>query len=519
MSKKNSLFKSATLMMIIMLLGKILGLYRDMLNAQIFGTNSIEGTAFSYASMIPRNFLDIIFASSITGSFIPVFNHYFEKKGKKEAFALAHNFISIVFLISALVTVLSIIFSPQIIDIMVASNIPVEVKDLSINLLRLMFPILIISSLAFTLTGVLQSLDEFSIPAAISISSNVIIIFYYLFLFDKFDIYGLVLFYLLGWLSQVIIQIPFLVKNKFSYKFTINFKDQGIKEIFILMLPVMFSTWVNPINLLVNTRFSSTLGLYGPNAINYANTIYLVITGVFAASIGNVIFPTLSKLNSKEDNTNFGLIIKDTISLMFFILIPMTFGLIALSTPIIRFLFEKGEFDQTSTYYTSIALSSFSVGILGYGLQMILNRSFYSIKNGKIPAICGIISILINFILSGILVSKIGLYGPALAQSLSILIGSLVMLIVLYKKNNNVFDINIFFNFLKILFISIIMFIVVLITKNIISNLNIIFKDLFVIGLSTCIGIIVFIMLSLLLNVKESKFILDFIRRIKNGKL
>lgn len=519
MTQKKSLLRSATIMMIIMLLGKFLGLYRDILNADIFGTNSIEGTAFSYASMIPRNFLDIIFASSITGSFIPVFNHYHEKKGKEEAFKLAHNFISIIILISTFITVLSIIFSPQIIDLMVANTMPTEVNILAISLLRFMFPILIISSLAFTLTGVLQSLDEFSIPAAMSICSNIIIIIYYLFFIDDLGVYGLVLFYLLGWLSQVLIQVPFLIKNKFSFRFSINFKDSGIREIFILMLPVMLSTWVNPINLLVNTSFSSTLGLYGPNAINYANTIYLVVTGIFATSVGNVIFPTLSKLNSNEDTDNFGKIIKDTISLLFFILIPMTFGLFALSTPIIRVLFEHGEFDATSTYYTSIALSSFSIGILGYGFQVVLSRCFYSLKNGKVPAICGLISIGTNFILSGFLVTRIGLYGPALAQSFSILLGSFIMLVVLYKMNNSIFTKETFINMLIIFFISLIMYGVVCFTRDYLLSLDFIFRDIFVISISTFVGLIVFFGLSFLFKVKEARYLINLLGGLKNGKL
>ena len=109
MQKKNNAVKTILMMMFISVLGKTLGLVREMMFGYNFGTISMEGTAFTYASNIPNQFLDIMFASSITSSFIPIFNGYLEKKGKDSAFELFNNFFRLIILLSAIIIFLSTI--------------------------------------------------------------------------------------------------------------------------------------------------------------------------------------------------------------------------------------------------------------------------------------------------------------------------------------------------------------------------------------------------------------------------
>ena len=431
--------KAVTVMMLIMLVGKSLGLVRDMFFGFHYGIDSIESKAFTIANQLPKNFLDVMFASAISASFIPVFNDYFEKHGKDSAYKLTYNFINIILLISGAVCVAGMIFASPIVGWFAAdfaSEIVFEAHALGVVLLRTMFPLLMISGVAFTLVGVVQSLGEFSIPAAMSVVSNIVIIIYYLFFIRKFGIYGLAVAFVLAWLAQLLIQLPFLYKNGFGWQFVIDRKDPGIKQIFVLMLPVMASTWIQPVNNIINIKIASGLfGGAGIVALNLANTLYTIIMGVFIMSVANVIFPRLAKQNTNRDTGGFGDTLFFTLHAIFYFLIPMTVGLIILSGPLVRLVFEirGGQFDKFSTTITARALAFYCIGIIGFGVHTILARGFYALKDGKTPLITSIVAIAINLFLSLLLVGHMDVGGVALASSVSISVVAVVMVAVMSK--------------------------------------------------------------------------------------
>ena len=234
--------RAATMMMIITLVGKILGLIRDTMLAANYGI-SMEANAFQTASRIPRVFFDAIFASAISASFIPIFNENLEKKGKKSAFEFSNKFITLIAIVTVILTLVGIVFSSEL-SALFAPKYDTETMLLTSKLLKIMFPTVVFTGIAYSFVGILQSFDEFTIPAALSIVSNGIIILYYIFFNDSLGIYGLSFALLLGWAMQAIMQIPSLIKKGYRYKFSLGFrKDDSIKKVLVLMLPVMISTW------------------------------------------------------------------------------------------------------------------------------------------------------------------------------------------------------------------------------------------------------------------------------------
>ena len=162
-----------------------------------------------------------------------------------------------------------------------------------------MFPTVVFSGVAFSLVGILQAQDHFTAPALMSAASNLVIILYFFFLDRSLGIYGLAAAYLAGWLIQALLQVPPLVRLGFRYKPGLELRSEGMKKVLALMGPVMVSTWVQPINLVINSRFGSRLyeGA-GVAALEYSTNLYLVIAGTFVLSITNVIFPKLSRLTA-----------------------------------------------------------------------------------------------------------------------------------------------------------------------------------------------------------------------------
>ena len=512
--KSKNAVKLVSSIMIITLMGKVLGLFRDQLLAWNYGVG-VEANAFTSASRIPRIFFDAVFASAVSSSFIPVFNEYLQKDGKKRAFDFSNNFVSIVIVVTALMTIFGIL-GASFLQGLFAGGFEGETAILCTELLRILFPMLIFTGVAFSYVGVLQSLDEFTVPAAMSTVSNGIIILYYFVFGTKFGVKGLAVAFLFGWFMQMAIQIPPLYKKGYRFKFFINFKDEGLKKVGALMLPVMVSTWIQPINIAINGRYASGLfGGSGSSIVDYANNLYSIIVGVFVLSIANVIFPKLSRQTANNEEKEYGETINSTMKVLLFLLIPMMFGLISLSTPIVRLIYEWKEFDHTATLLTGRALAFFSVGMIGFGIQTILSRAFYALQDGKTPLITGVVSIGVNVIFCHLLVGRMDVGGLALASSLSSIVSAVLLIIPMKKKSKDIMGKGFLTATIKMFVSAILMTVVVIVLKDIIYNSvadNIIGR-IIVVAVPTIIGVIVYMVSSYILKIEESQFVFNFINK------
>jgi len=504
MKKRGSVYVISS-MMAITLIGKVLGLIREILIGAAFGSSG-DGAAFNLASAIPRNFLDIAFASAISGCFIPVFNTAMEKKGTEEAYKLANLFITAILIVSCAITVLAVVFSDGLAVVMGPGN-SYETQILTGKLFKITLPIIILSALAFSLTGILQSMGEFNIPAAMSIISNGCIILYCIFFTDNFGVYGLAVVFLIGWALQILIQFPGLKKAKYAFKFSLDFKNPAWREIKVLILPVMISTWVMPVNDIVNISISTRISEAASVAYSKANVLYSVITGVFVLSVANYMFPELTRINARADDETFGKTLETVIRALFFFLIPMAAGLFLLAAPLSRMIFLAGKFDQNAVLLTADALKFFCVGIMGFGLQTILSRAFYAQKNAIIPLLTGIAAVIANAVLSYLLKDRFGVGGPALASSLSFALTAAVMLVFMYRRNKYILNIKMLTDILLVCLCAAVMGVAVMALYLFIDSKlpsGTLF-DFFRIAPSVIAGVAVYFGLTLIFRVKEAK--------------
>lgn len=427
------------MVMVVTLIGKVLGLYRDRLLAVHYSTG-MEANAFFTASRIPRVFFDAVFASAIAACFIPVFSEYLEKKGKKEAFRFAGNFITVITFLTGALTVLGMLF-PQPLVALFADYADPATTALAVSLTRVMFPTVLFSGLAFSLVGVLQAQDHFTAPALMSAVSNLVIILYFFLLDAQLGIYGLAGAYLLGWLLQGLIQIPPLRKLDYRWQPSLSFGSEGMKKVFALMGPVMVSTWVQPINLVINSRFGSRLyGGAGVSALEYSTNLYLVIAGTFILSITNVIFPRLSRLTAGGQEGQFRDTIRQTVHSCLFFVLPMMAGLMVVARPLISFIYGGGEFDEFAAHITSTALVWVSLGMAGYAVQNILSRACFARQDGRTPLIAGAISIAVNLVLCALLVERLEVAGLALASAVSSTVYALLLMLPMERRGEGILD-------------------------------------------------------------------------------
>lgn len=509
--------KTAGFMIVATLLAKVMGMYRDVLFAALYGTGA-EAVAYSTASRIPLLFFDIALGSAISSSFIPVFNEFLQKGKKEEAAEFSNSFLNIIFLFTSALCALGILLRGVIINLL-GSGLADPVKELAEQLVVIMFPSMVFTALAYSLTGVLQSYGSFNAPAAISLASNGIMVGYLLIAGDKFGIHGVSAAMLVAWSFQLIVLLPSLVKQKYRYRPFINLKNPGLKKALFLALPILVSSWVQPINAMVNMFLASFLnGGQAVSALDYANKLYIIFVGVLTYAVSNLIFPSISRLaadgNKKEE---FVSVVKTAVGCVLFVLLPIMLIFLAERVEIVRFVYERGAFGAEQTALTATALLWYSFGMLGYGMQEMLNKAFYAEQNGKTPMRVSVVGICVNVALSFLFVRGFGLGIAGLPMAASVAANFIaVVLAVLLNRKYPVFDRGFFVNLGKLLISGALMLITIYFVRTPLAFSDGFFGRLLSLVIPAGVGFFVYLIAAFLLRADEMKLAKQFITKGRN---
>ena len=467
MSDTRKLLKTAGFMTIATLLAKVCGLVRDMLIAANFATSYV-GDAYMTATKLPTTLFDLVIGGVITASFIPIFNGIMSKTDKKEAFEFANKFIGMVLTVTVLITAVGMIFASPLISAL-APEFDQTTHNLASELTRIMFPMIIFTGLAFSFVGILQSFGEFNIPALMSLVSNAAVIIYFPLFGKKFGVWGLSVTMLIAWSLQVIIQIPALKKTGFKFRPSLRLRDQNIKAALILAGPLLISTWVQPLYSIVNTRIASGIS-GGVTMLEYANRLYTVLVGVFSFVVTNLIFPKLSVSNAKEDTDEASKLLVTSLKSIAIIILPLMAFIIILSRPIISIIYEHGNFNAEDAYRTGMALSCYCVGMIGFSVNEILAKAFFSKKNSKTPMFTAIISMAANIAIAYSLSPMLGINGLALASAGGSTVNAVLNYICMRKMYGKIFVHGDIVSIFKTLICALITAAAVFVLYNVLKN-------------------------------------------------
>ncbi|MBS7297586.1 MAG: murein biosynthesis integral membrane protein MurJ [Eubacteriales bacterium] len=438
MSAENKMLKTAGFMAIATFLAKACGLVRESMITAFFGVGNTVDAYFA-ASQLPTTLFDMVIGGVISASFIPVFNSIYEKENKENAMTFANKFIGMILLATVLLSVVGIVFSEQLVTGIIAPEFTGETAALAAKLSSIMFPMVIFTGLAFSFVGILQSFGEFNIPAIMSLVSNVAVILYFPLFGKRFGIYGLAVAILFSWSLQVMIQIPSLRKMEYKFRPSIDFKDKYIRQAISLALPMLISTWVQPLYSLVNTRIAS--GADGVvSVLNCSNRLYLVMTGVFSFVVTNLIFPKLSRTNAAERTDESKSIVVGSLKAITLVIVPVMVCFILLSKDVIGVIYEHGKFTHDKTLVTAMALSCYSVGMIGLAYNEIMTKTFFSMKNSKTPMVNALISMAANVVMAYLFYERIGVGGLALATAGGSVVNAALNFIAYRTKQGKLFE-------------------------------------------------------------------------------
>jgi len=416
MSEHKKIAKRAGMVGFFTFISRIAGLIRDMSIASAFGTQA-AADAFFVAFRIP-NLLRRLFAEgALTVSFVPVFTEYL-KKPKDEVKKVVDATFTFQCTILLLVAAVGIATSPWLVKLTAwgFSKDP-EKFELTVFLTRVMFPYIVLISLAAWAMGILNTMKHFSSPAASPIFMNLGIIFGATVLthYVHPPVLGVAIGVMIGGVFQLGCHFPFLGKFGFMPRFYWDPKHPSIKKILGMMAPAAYGAAVYQFNVLAGTFLASFLPTGSVSYLWYADRVMEFPLGIFAVSLATVILPTLS---DHAADKNFKAL-KETfaygLKMIFFITIPAAVGLILLSDEIIRTLLHRGNFSEASVSATSAALMAFAVGLPFIAGVRVTSSAFYSLQDSKAPVRVATMAVAVDLVMSLILMRFFGHVGIAMA--------------------------------------------------------------------------------------------------------
>jgi putative peptidoglycan lipid II flippase len=432
MSENQKIAKAASIIGMGTLLSRILGFVRDMIIAHFFGAG-MAADAFFVAFRIPNLWRRLVGEGSLTISFIPVYTEYLTQRSEEDSREVTHIAFTIAGVILLILTTLGILFSSILIRIIAPGFIQIPEKfQLTVTLNQILFPYLFFMGLFALCMGILNSLRHFFAPALAPIFLNISIIvsvFLFYHVFQK-PVMALAVGVLAGGVIQLLFQIPFLLQKGIGFRFNFNFRHPAIKRIGSLMIPGLIGTGVYQLNVFIDTIFASFLPGGSVSYLYFADRLMEFPLGIFAIAIGMAALPSLSASASKGKMEELKETISFTFRLVSFISIPAMVGLIALKTPIINLLFQRGLFDYSATMMTAKALLCYSVGLWAIAGARTIVPVFYSLQDTWTPLKIALICLGANVIFNAILILPLQHAGLALATSLS----STLNLILLFRK-------------------------------------------------------------------------------------
>jgi len=430
---RSSMARSAVVIGIAFMVSRILGLLREIILANRFGTSS-DYDAYVSAFRIPDLLFLVVMSGAFGAAFIPVFGGFLARNEKDEADRLASAVITWTALITVLLGLITFVFASPMMRYVVAPDLPPDAMDLAIKTMRMLLLSPLLLGMGIAAKGILETHLRFTLPALAPVVYNLAIVLAAIFLAPRFGIEGVTIGVLIGAGLHVGIQIPGVIRTGLRFRPTLSWQVAGLSEVGILLLPRVIGQAAFQINFVAVNHFASQTGEGSVSALNYAWQMLMLPNGVLALSISTVVFPTMAAQFELGQIGAFRETLQRGLHPLLFLLVPATIGLFEFRTALFQTIFQSGNFTANSTILASEPLAFLSLGLVWYGLVEVLARTFYAMKDTVTPVAAGIVIIVLNIALSKALLDSMGHVGLALSLSLSTFVEALILVVILQRR-------------------------------------------------------------------------------------
>ncbi len=448
---KKSLLKSGLVLSLMTLFSRIMGLIREGTKAHFMGTSSYAD-AFTIAFMIPNLFRRLFAENAISVAFIPTFRGYLEEEQNDENKFKIQKFISstltLVSFLTAVVTVIGIIVTPFIIPFFLGDAQNGVIGE-GTFLTRLMFPYLIVISVAAFFQGILNGVRVFAPSGFTPVIFNFCVIVFTFALTpflpnpqglpkEAMAARAMAIGVLCGGCFQAIFQWPFV--RKVGWKTTLTglkaaFTNPGTRRVCALIVPTIIGMAAYQLNDVVSTAIAGNIGPGTVSSLQYSLRLQELILGIFAVSIGTVILPDLSSLAKKENWQEFNDMLLQAIKIIALITIPVTFYSLVSGQELISLVYKRGSFDDESLHSTLEVFRFHIAGLYFIAVNRIISPAFYAQGNTKLPTAAGIISFVVNIGFAFLFSLPLSGGGIALALTAASLVNTVFLFVFMRKMN------------------------------------------------------------------------------------
>ena len=404
---------------------------REIIIAAFFGT-TYKTDAYFIGMAGPDFIREIISGGVLTAVFIPIYSACLAGTDKKETEKLLNTTVTILLLALVASAFLGYPLAPLIVKT-IAPEIDAQTFGLAVDITRIIFPAIIFMGLASFYGSLLNVHRHFFTPSLSQLMLNAGVILGVVALTSNYGVKSLAIGFLAGALLQLIVILPSLKDKAVSYKFELKMTPE-LKRMFILWGPLFIASFIAAANDLVSRSLAAGIGEGNVAGITFANRIRETIWLLCAVPLGTAVFPYLSDYAARNDLKELEKTLSFSIRLTAFLALPLCLVMLFYSEPIVRLLFQRGQFNAASTLLTSSALLYYSMGALFYALNYVVLRVYYSIQDSKTPLVVYVAALIIN-VAAGVLLRKNMMVGGiALARSISDLAAFSLLIILLINK-------------------------------------------------------------------------------------
>jgi len=429
-----SLLKSAGIISAAVVASRITGLIRESVLSWMFGAGATFD-AYVLGYRIPTLARELFAEGALSSAFVPTFTRYLATKSHEEARELSDTTATLVMVIVGTLCALGMVFSPVLVDLFAPGYHAIPGKwELSVSLLRTMFPFLLLVALAAQAQGILFAGHRYAIPSTAPAVYNICSVAFGLALgylvgprLGIDPVHAMALGVIVGGAAQILFQLPSVWRMGFQWRPRWNTRHEGVRHILGLMGPALIGNASGQINVLVNTNFAAGLRDASGHVMNgpvswlaYAYRFFALPMGVFGISVAAAALPHLSRSAAHRNLAEFRETLSRSIAMILLLTIPAAVGLATLGESMIGIVFQHGRFLAFDTHQTARALSCYAVGLAGYSTIKLLAPAFYALGDSRTPMIVSMAAVLVNGLAAFIMVRMIGFGHAGLALSTSV---------------------------------------------------------------------------------------------------
>jgi putative peptidoglycan lipid II flippase len=512
--------RAAGTVMFAFVLSNLIGLLRQVLISSAFGTGKMID-AFYAASTYPDLIFNLVAGGALSSAFLPTFMGFLAQEKRSDAWKLAAAIINLVLLILVGLSIISSIFSLQIVKYILARGFAPEQQLLTASILRVLLVAPAIFGVSGLLMGILNAHQKFLLPALAPSMYWLGMILGLIFLVPSMGVFGLAWGAVLGAALHLAVQLPGLLNlPSHAYSLTFGLSNASVREVARLMAPRLLGVAVVQLNMVVNTMIASGLAVGSLAAIRYAWQVMTMPQVVIAQAIAIAALPTFSAQVARNEISDMRSSLAATLRGVIMFSLPAMIGLILLRQPVIAALFQHKEFNVLSTEMVSWALLWYTAGLVGHSVVEILSRAFYALHDTKTPVIVGTVAMGLNVIFSfgfAWIFNQIGWMphgGLALANSFATALEGATLFVLMRKRLDGIEGKSIADGALRVSLASLGMGIGLWFWMRAAGEMN---RWVIVLG-GVAVGAILYLLGVLILKVPETQTVIDIlVRRLRRS--